>query len=33
VVSSLFVLINFATFLSALILVVNNELRVIWFFI
>ena len=32
-VSVLFVAINFATFLSALLLVVNDELRVIWFFV
>ena len=33
VVAVLFVAINYATFLSALLLVVNDELRVIWFFV
>ena len=32
-VSALFVVVNYATFLSALLLVVNDELRVIWFFV
>lgn len=32
-VSKLFVVVNYATFVSALILVVNDELRVIWFFV
>ena len=32
-VAVLFVAINYATFLSALLLVVNDELRVIWFFV
>jgi diguanylate cyclase (GGDEF)-like protein len=32
-VSALFIAINFATFLSALVFVLNDELRVIWFFI
>jgi len=32
-VSVLFVAVNYATFLSALLLVVNDELRVIWFFV
>jgi diguanylate cyclase (GGDEF)-like protein len=31
--SALFIAINFATFLSALVFVLNDELRVIWFFI
>ena len=32
-IAALFVLINFATFVSALVLVVNDELRVIWFYV